>query len=471
MTGEKQRPIVAKFGGSNLRETDDIRRLASVMREYKRPAVVVVSAFYGITNRIALALDNALSGESSGPADLEAIAGPAIRAANALIADESERGPLLQELQRRSGQLERLLTGIRYLSEIPPRVYDRAMSYGERLSSLVVSAVLRESGLDAREALPEDIGLTTDGEARNATVDFKASSDPVAAALAGSGIAVVPGFYGIGPDGAVTLLGRGGSDYSAAAIARCIGAESLDIWKDVEGFMSADPSAADHPRPLEVLSYREAAELSYFGARILHPRTVEPLREAEIPLRIMNIHRHGDGIVPVSRIEALHSALTDASGNEVSHKVKSVTWSEDFGILRLSGSGVGSKAGVLARASAALADAGINIKSVVTTQTSINIFLSRGELDAAHRAVAGLGLSTVARLESMDQYAIVALVGEGLEECEEIAETLVLALSREGLHAKMISIGASAAATYFVIRQDKVRQAVRTVHAAFFPPE
>jgi aspartokinase/homoserine dehydrogenase 1 len=185
----------------------------------------------------------------------------------------------------------------------------------------------------------------------------------------------------------------------------------------------------------------------------------------------MNIHRHGDGIVPVSRIEALHSALTDASGNEVSHKVKSVTWSEDFGILRLSGSGVGSKAGVLARASAALADAGINIKSVVTTQTSINIFLSRGELDAAHRAVAGLGLSTVARLESMDQYAIVALVGEGLEECEEIAETLVLALSREGLHAKMISIGASAAATYFVIRQDKVRQAVRTVHAAFFPPE
>jgi aspartokinase len=85
--------------------------------------------------------------------------------------------------------------------------------------------------------------------------------------------------------------------------------------------------------------------------------------------------------------------------------------------------------------------------------------------------VAGLGLSTVARLESMDQYAIVALVGEGLEECEEIAETLVLALSREGLHAKMISIGASAAATYFVIRQDKVRQAVRTVHAAFFPPE
>jgi aspartokinase/homoserine dehydrogenase 1 len=328
---------------------------------------------------------------------------------------------------------------------------------------------LRESGIDAREALPEDIGLITDGEARNATVDFAASDPRVAAALADDAVFVLPGFYGVGPDGRVTLLGRGGSDYSAAAVARCITAESLDIWKDVDGYLSADPSTVDNPRRLEVLSYREAAELSYFGARILHPRTVEPLRDRGIPLRLFNIHRHGEGIVPVSRIEALHGVLIDASGG--SHpRVKSVTSSPDLGILSLSGAGVGSRAGVLGRASAALADAGINIKSVVTTQTSINIFLSRDDLAAARAAVARLDLTTVAALDILDEYGIVALVGEGLEECEEIAETLILALSRAGLHAKMISIGASAAATYFVIRQDKVRQAVRTVHAAFFPP-
>jgi aspartokinase/homoserine dehydrogenase 1 len=467
--GDLTPKIVAKFGGSNLKHRDDIQRLVSAVTAYGRPMVVVVSAFFGVTNRLASALENALFDEHSADVEIEALRESAMEIIAANIAEGPQRLRTEATVNERLEELRRLLLGVAYLADVPAKVRDLVMSYGERLSSPTVAAIFREAGIDAREALPEDIGLITDGEAGNATVDFAASAPRVAAALADDAVFVLPGFYGVGPDGRVTLLGRGGSDYSAAAVARCITAESLDIWKDVDGYLSADPSTVDNPRRLEVLSYREAAELSYFGARILHPRTVEPLRDRGIPLRLFNIHRHGEGIVPVSRIEALHGVLIDASGREVTHRVKSVTSSPDLGILRLSGAGVGSRAGVLGRASAALADGGINIKSVVTTQTSINIFLSRDDLAAARAAVARLDLTTVAALDILDEYGIVALVGEGLEECEEIAETLILALSRAGLHAKMISIGASAAATYFVIRREHIRTAVRAVHEAFFP--
>ncbi len=467
--GQTQAKIVVKFGGSNLRKPEDMGRLVSVLRSYNRPVVVVVSAFYGITNRLIALLDQALSSDTDAANNIGEIREYKRGVIDGHISSPEIKKEISATISQRLEELSRLLLGVHYLSEIPERIYDRVLSYGERLSSALVAAILKDSGFDAGEALPENIGLITDGEARNATVDFEASVPALEKALKRDAVYVVPGFYGVSRQGEVTLLGRGGSDYSAAAIARCISAESLDIWKDVEGFMSGDPGLVDSPRPLEVLSYREAAELSYFGARILHPRTVEPLREQGIPLRILNIHRHVRGIAPVSRIEASHSPLTDGSGRAVTHRVKSVTHTEDFGILRLSGSGVGSKAGILGRASAELAASGINIKSVITTQTSINLFLSRGDLDAARECISALSLATVARLETLDEYAIVALVGEGLEECEEIAETLILALSRYGLHAKMLSIGASAAATYFVVRREQVESALRAVHSAFFP--
>ena len=166
--------------------------------------------------------------------------------------------------------------GIHYIGDIPDFIQDRILSYGEKLSSLLLTIILKYNGINADECLPEDMGLLTDGEFRNATIDFEGSIPNVEKALKEDKVYVVPGFYGISQEGKVTLLGRGGSDYSAAGIARCVRAESLDIWKDVNGYMTADPKMVDAPRRVRKLSYTEAAELSYFGAKILHPRTVEP---------------------------------------------------------------------------------------------------------------------------------------------------------------------------------------------------
>ncbi|WP_460055341.1 aspartate kinase [Spirochaeta dissipatitropha] len=461
--------IVAKFGGSNLKTVEDIQKITATVRTYDRPMVAVVSAFYGITNRLTSSILECRDDESRIAALQDFLREMKEDLIGRCIQSPQERERTTAELGRRLDELRRVLLGVHYLGEIPLTVNDRVLSYGERLSSFLLAAIFRDAGIDAVEALPEDIGLFTNGEFRNASVDFERSLNPVAEALSADRVFVIPGFYGISPEGKTTLLGRGGSDYSAAAIACCIQAESLDIWKDVDGFMSGDPGMVDTPHRLHTLSYLEAAELSYFGARILHPRTVEPLREPGIPVRIFNIHRYNEGIVPLSVIGPVPAPLQNAMGDEMPHRVKSVTCSNDFAILRLRGSGVGQTPGVLGKAAAAVAEAGINIKSVMTTQTSINLFLSEADIHEAQRAVELTGLSAVSRVESQTDLSIIALVGEGLSECEEIADRLVVALSRAGVHIKMLALGASESATYFVVSREMVQTALKAAHSAFFP--
>jgi len=163
------------------------------------------------------------------------------------------------------------------------------MSFGERLSAAIMTSLLQDRGVGCEEVTPEDMQLITDGEFGNAEVDFSASNETVKNRLLGEKTAIVPGFYGVSKEGKVTLFGRGGSDYTAASIASCIGAESLDIWKDVDGFRTADPKLVTDTHGIHQLTYTEAAELAYFGAKILHPRTVEPLMAQRIPIRIFNI--------------------------------------------------------------------------------------------------------------------------------------------------------------------------------------
>lgn len=461
--------IVAKFGGSNLKTVEDIQKITATVRTYNRPMVAVVSAFYGITNRLTNSILECRDDESRISVLQDFLREMKEDLIGRCIRDPQERERSLAELRTRLDELRRVLLGVHYLGEVPSTINDRILSYGERLSSFLLAAIFRDAGIDAVEALPEDIGLFTNGEFLNASIDFERSVLPVSEALSADRVFVIPGFYGISPDGKTSLLGRGGSDYSAAAIARCIQAESLDIWKDVDGFMSGDPGMVDNPHRLQTLSYLEAAELSYFGARILHPRTVEPLRDPGIAVKIFNIHRYNEGIVPLSVIGPAPAPLQSITGAEMTHKVKSVTYSHDFSILRLRGSGVGQTPGVLGRAAAAISEAGINIKSVMTTQTAINMFLSEADVHEAKRAVELKGLSAVSRLEVQTDLSVIALVGEGLSECEEIADRLVTALSGAGVHIKMLALGASESATYFIVQREMVQRALKAAHSAFFP--
>ncbi len=462
--------IVVKFGGSNLRKPQDIDRIVNVVQTYNRPLVLVVSAFYGITNALIECVQAAKEGAGTQAALADSrnytqtlrTLKSEILIAN--ISDAALRVDIEKALGERLDQLDRYLTGIHCIGDVPTFVNDAILSYGERLSSLLLSEVLKSRGIAAQEALPEDIGLMTDGVFGNSACDFAASSASVAEALSADKVYVVPGFYGVDASGKTTLFGRGGSDYSAASIAACIDAESLDVWKDVDGFLSADPGAVSAPRSIAQLNYLEAAELSYFGAKILHPRTVEPLFDREIPIRILNIMRPERGLQPYTLINAQRKVTRDV--------VKSVTSTEDVAILKLHGPGVGFKAGILAEVTQTLDSHGINIKSVLTAQTAINVLLSRDHLDAAYAAVSAHHLNGVVEVSRNDAVAIVAVVGDGVLDASDvgsaIASRALSAAIASGVRVCLAAAGASEVAAYMLVHEDDRKRALQAVHAEFF---
>ena len=462
--------IVVKFGGSNLRQPQDIDRVVNVVQTYNRPLVLVVSAFYGITNALIGCVQAAKEGAGTKAALAESrnytltLRALKKEIVEANIQDVAHRERTEKALGERLDQLDRFLTGIHCIGDVPTFVNDAILSYGERLSSLLLTEVLLSRGIAAREALPEDIGLITDGVFGNSACDFEASTESVAKALEGNEVIVVPGFYGVDREGKTTLFGRGGSDYSAASIACCIGAESLDVWKDVDGFLSADPGTVTTPRSISQLNYLEAAELSYFGAKILHPRTVEPLFNQDIPIRILNITRPDRGLQPYTIINAQRKVTKDV--------VKSVTSTEDVAILKLHGPGVGFKPGILAQVTNTLDQNGINIKSVLTAQTAINILLARDHLDAAYAALKEHHLAGVVDVSRNDEVAIVAVVGDGVLEASDvgsaIASRALSAAIASGVRVTLAAAGASEVAAYMLVHQEDRKRALQAVHAEFF---
>ena len=451
---------VVKFGGSNLKCKEDIGRIIQVVKNYGQPLVIVVSAFYGVTNYLIEALEKARFDEHVAKKTTSYLLDLKRETLETHIEDKNRITSILSEIIVLLDELERYLHGIALTGDASPALEDHVLSFGERISAVFLTGILNNEGIETKVAFPESIGLITDGEFGSATVDFVKSTSQVRKALAQDLVYVVPGFYGISPEGKTTLFGRGGSDYSAAAIARCIGAPSLDIWKDVNGFLSADPRSVDNPVLIQRLTYNEAAELAYFGAKILHPSTVEPLSAPHIPIRIFNIYGDSDVTKPLSIVSA-EKIVTEGI-------VKSVTFSEEFGILKLKGAGVGAKPGILAKVTTALHLAGINISSVLTSQISINILLAKKDLSTAYALVSAIELSVVGRVQIIEDIAVVAAVGNGIAENYGVATRIFTALAKNGINVLMSCSGASPIVSYFLVGVNDRIQAVKAIHHEFF---
>ena len=270
-------------------------------------------------------------------------------------------------------------------------------------------------------------------------------------------VPIITGFYGLTPSGKVTTFGRNGSDYTAAILAAALDAGELEIWKDVEGFMSADPKIVPGAERLESVSFYEAAELSYFGAKILHPRTVEPLRGKKIDIRVKNLlspEGEGTKILP--------------AGEKREGIIKSVTFNRNLARLRILGPGVGCKPGIIGRIGDTLSGLGINIFSVLTSQTCINLLIHREESGRSLEALGYLKEGTVETVDLLDDIALIAVVGEGILSTNGVAARVFSAVSAEGINVEMISAGASEVAYYFIVRQEEVLRAVRAIHREFF---
>lgn len=450
-----------KFGGGCLRDGRSVAQACAIVSAQK-PAVVVVSAVSGVTELLLAAIDQAKRHERNIPPVLSALA-----ARHAGVIDELCPGGIPKKrlqggIAARISQVERLLTGIAFHGDLTPAVRARLLSFGERLAARLLAGVLesletRATALDADRA-----GVCTDDNFESASIDrgrTRRLLRPRVAPLLRAGIVpVIPGFFGRGPGGAVTLLGRNGSDYSAAAVAYAMGAERLEVWKDADGFMSADPGRVPTARRLERLSFAEAAELSYFGAKILHPRTVEPLAGTRTRVFVRNMNDPGS---PGSEIVA------GRPGRAVD--VAGIAANARLAVLRVHGAGIGSKPGLLAGVSSTLAGAGINIHSVLTSHTCINLLLDPTDAARGLKWLKSAINGVIKKVELEENLALVGVVGERIMEKEGIYARIFAAVARERINVEMAAAGASPVACYFLVRKAELDRAVRAVHDEFFP--
>jgi aspartate kinase len=241
-------------------------------------------------------------------------------------------------------------------------------------------------------------------------------------------------------------------------VAAALDAQRLEIWKDVDGFLSADPRMVHTATLIPTLSYEEAAELAYFGAAILHPRTIEPVRQKNIPIIIKNTLN-----------PEIQGSIITAESPKQTMAVKSVAHTTDIGILKVHASGVGARQGILGLVANRIAEAGINIKSVVTSQTCISLLLASGDLEAGHKALATLKPEPYQRIEKIDNVALIAIVGDGLLQCKGIAARCFGAVAKADVCIEMISFGPSRAALYFLVPRDALNTTINAIHTTFFP--
>ena len=452
---------VMKFGGSCLRDSDHFLRVADIIRCEKKPVVVIVSAISGVTDMILEGLQEALNSEVKILPFIEALEDKHKRIVQETIEKKAISQNVFSSIEERLEKLERLLYGVAYTKEITDSVKALILSYGERFCGHILSGVIRGKGRDSLPLESDQIRLITDDSFDSATADLvqtKESLERSVLPLVHKGIIpVITGYFGCTKEGKITTFGRNGTDYSAAVIAHGLRADELEIWKDVDGFMSADPKIVDGAKKIDSLSYYEAAELSYFGAKILHPRTVEPVLNDNISICIKNLKTpKNDG-----------SRLMKDSG-ERKDIIKSVTYNRDISLLKILGPGVGYKPGVIAQVGSKLNDLGINIFSIITSQTCINLLIDSRDSLKSYDSIKALGDGVIEKIEREDDMALVSIVGKGLQNRIGIAARAFSAVAAENINIEMSSSGASDVAYYFIIKDDDVEKTINAIHSEFF---
>lgn len=431
--------IVMKFGGTSVGIPDHFRvAVHEVVRRSAQAPVVVVSALSGVTN---LLVDFC-----SVPAHRREIA--------AALVDRHVRFAHQVGVERSmlDNAIDALREDLDHLTVGKPggATRDQVLSHGERLSAELFAAGLRGAGLDAAAVVAGDAGLVTD-ERFGAAHPLPEAPTLLRAALGGyRGIPVVTGFLGRTVDGRTTTLGRGGSDYSAALIGAALGAEEIQIWTDTSGLLSADPRIVPEARPVPQLSFAEASELAYFGARVLHPKTLLPAIEREIPVRILNTLRPAD---PGSLIVAAAEA-------GAAWCVKSIACKKGITAVTIVSTRMLLAHGFLARVFEVFGRHHVVVDLVTTSEVSISVTVDEdAHLDQVIADLEGIG-----RIEVRRGLGVVAVVGEGAPQHLGLTGHVFTLVGGIGVAVEMISQGASRVNLSFVVREADVDRVVRLLH-------
>ena len=439
--------LVMKFGGTSVGSPEAIRRTCEIIRtcRAKEPVVVVVSAMSGITDRLIAAANDAVS-RSRGAADIldELVS----HHDSACVALGLESKALLSPLK----DLGEVLRGIGYLRELTPRSYDFVLSHGELLSSRMVAAYLSSQGTPARAVTGWDAGLLTDENhgAANILDDTYARVRERLHNLEDS-VPIVTGFLAQTTSGERSTLGRGGSDYSAAILGRALHADEIQIWTDVSGILSTDPRIVPHAHTLDELTFEEAAELAFFGAKVIHPKTIEPAVVAGIPVRVKNT------------FDPEHPGTRIVSGRrETQRAVVALSVKKSNTIVTLESTRMLGAEGYLASVFETFKRHNISVDAIATSEVSICVTVESryaARLDAAAK-----DLAQVAQVELRPGRSILCAVGLGMRDRPGTAARLFTAMGNAGVNIEMISMGASRINVTFVVKDEDADKSLLHLH-------
>jgi aspartate kinase len=427
--------------------------------------VVVTSAMSGVTNELIRAAHEAAAGHWD-PGTRERLFEKHRQVAEALITDPARRAALVEALARKLDRFEKLCFGLSMVHELTPRLLDAISGMGEMLCAPMLAAAIEARGHRSESIDASALIVTTDqfGGAEPLMSQTREKSQAwLRPRLERGEIPVVTGFIGATEDGVLTTLGRGGSDYSATIIGAAIDADEVWIWTDVDGVMTANPAEVPEARTLAEISYSEASELAYYGAKILHYKTILPASRQMIPVRILN------------SFNPTHAGTrVTADGHPSARGVKAVTSIHKVALIAISGTGMQGIPGIAAKAFDVVAEQKANILMISQASSENNICFVVSSADAP-RVVRALRSALEFELmrghieEVTDEHsiAIVAAVGAGMKGTPGIAATVFGALGASGVNVIAISQGSSEQNISLVVTEKDAPEAVRAIHRAF----
>ncbi len=448
--------IIMKFGGTSVEDAKAIKNITEIVRkEIPRHPLVVVSACAGVTNQLLQTAALASQGKKDDALQLVAsIEGRHKKIVKELF-DADTTKFLHKHIAVFAEELAALVNGVFVLGELTPRSLDAFASYGERMSSFIVhhyfeSRKLRSFLVDARSFIITDEQFTK--AAPMFDVVEQKLREIILPKIDNNYVVITQGFIGSTQTGITTTIGRGGSDYSAAIIGALLGADDIQIWTDVDGILTADPSVVSDAKKIKIMSFNEAAELAYFGARVLHPETILPAVKKNIPVHVLNSRRpESTGTLIVAKTKVDKKCV-----------VKSIAYKEGVTVISIVSTRMFLAHGFLENVFDVFHKYQTVVHTVVTSEVSISVTIDN---------VTNLGhilreLKEFATVSVSDKKAIVCVVGEHLKNSPGIAAKILNVIT--DINLNMISQGASEINISFVIDEEHVDEVVRRLHKEFF---
>jgi len=454
---------VLKFGGTSVGSAENIQKVKDILIGQDDDVIVVVSALGGITDMILSAAKMAAIGTGYFQAELTEINTRHFEVIEKLFSG-AKQTEVKDNTQVLLDELGRIVHGVSLICELTPKTLDKIGGFGERLSSQIIAEFIPSAKWFDSSKL-----IRTNSDFCKAIVNFEITNQQIQSAFENfSGIALVPGFISSNELGEYTTLGRGGSDYTGAIFAAAMDVSSLEIWTDVNGFMTADPRVISKAYTIKELSYSEAMELSHFGAKVIYPPTILPVYKKGIPVRIKNT------LEP----QAEGTLITDSKLNGKDLPIKGISSISNITLITIQGLGMVGVTGISARLFGALARQNINVIliSQASSENSISFAIDSSSTAKAEGAIRQefereIQLDQINKVTIEENLAIVAIVGENMKHSTGVAGKLFHTIGKNGINIIAIAQGASELNISWVVKVSDLRKTLNVVHESFFLSE